>query len=93
MRTFVKMILPVAAFVLASAGAVGTKAVNDQKAKSALTIIGYVHNPTASSCQAVEVDCQTAPTPNLCKAFIPEKQVSRLNGQNQCVEMLWKVNP
>jgi len=93
MRTIVKMILPAAAFMLASAGAVGTKAISSKEDKNAATILGYVHNPTASNCLVVEVDCQVAPTPNPCKAFIPERQVYRLNGSNQCVEMLWKVNP
>lgn len=50
--TVVKMLMPVAAFVLASAGAVGTNASLSQKSSTAL-IPGYIHsaNPCDPSIQ------------------------------------------
>lgn len=53
------MALPIAAFVLASAGAITT---NDHSsaAKSAQTTY-YIHKPLATSCQSVSLTCSTTP--------------------------------
>ena len=88
MKTFVKMILPVAAFVLAGAGAVGSHVSGENAEKAVMT--GYVHNPTSTNCLAVEVNCQTASTGILCKAFTPERQVYRYGNLQNCDVPLWK---
>ncbi|GGB64482.1 hypothetical protein GCM10007424_00460 [Flavobacterium suaedae] len=91
MKAIAKLILPVAAFMLASAGAVGTKAVEDSK-EGTLNITGYVHQ-TSNPCFEVSVNCQTMNNGQICKALTPEQNVYRLTGTNQCAELLWKVIP
>lgn len=55
--TFIKaLVLPIAAFVLASAGAVATDRSSVSKADDVL-ITGYIHQTTPTSCDAVQVDC------------------------------------
>ncbi|RUT71535.1 hypothetical protein D0817_06570 [Flavobacterium cupreum] len=57
MRTIVKaLVLPIAAFALASAGAVSTNVSKESKTDTVL-ISGYIHNPQPNSCQEVQVDC------------------------------------
>ncbi|MNY11292.1 hypothetical protein D3C86_1443150 [compost metagenome] len=52
LRAFV---LPVAAFALASAGAVGTNTSDESKAD--VLISAYIHNPAEDDCQEVQVNC------------------------------------
>lgn len=57
MKTIVKtLVLPIAAFALASAGAVSTNVSKESKADTVL-IPGYIHDPLATSCKEVQVDC------------------------------------
>ena len=90
MKTIVKLVLPVAAFMLASAGAVGTHVSAKDSAGMPL-MTGYVHNPTSSNCLVVEVDCQIPSTGILCKAFTPERQVYSKNSLGKCEVPIWKV--
>ncbi|CAA9197729.1 DUF6520 family protein [Flavobacterium sp. NPDC079362] len=63
MRPIVKtLVLPIAAFVLASAGAISTNASKESKADT-LLIEGYIHDPLATSCEEVNVDCKATPGP------------------------------
>ncbi|PKB18055.1 DUF6520 family protein [Flavobacterium sp. 5] len=48
-------VLPLAAFALASAGAVSTNV--SSKSKTALPIVAYIHNPSVNDCDEVEVEC------------------------------------
>ena len=50
------LVLPIAAFALASAGAVATDRSSVSKADDVL-ITGYIHQTTPTSCDAVTVDC------------------------------------
>jgi hypothetical protein len=56
--TVVKMLMPVAAFVLASAGAVGTNASHSQKSSTAL-LPGFIHS--ANPCEP-SIKCQDSGT-------------------------------
>lgn len=48
--------LPVAAFALASAGALSTSDAHESKAKGTL-ITAYIHDPGLNDCKPVQVDC------------------------------------
>lgn len=63
----VKMLLPVAAFALASAGAVTTNSSNAVKAKTGL-IQGYIHSPTLNDCKP-SIQCKEAGGP-VCQSGI-----------------------
>ena len=65
MRTnFLKIAgLPLAAFVLASAGAISTNA-SDESKVTAPPMIGFIHDPLASSCREVNVTCNTSIGPD-----------------------------
>lgn len=63
MKTIVKtLVLPIAAFVLASAGAVSTNVSKESKADTVL-ITGYIHDPLPNSCKEVQVDCNVTSGP------------------------------
>jgi hypothetical protein len=87
MKTIAKLILPVAAFMLASAGAVSTESATESKDSAA--IMGYVHT-SSNPCFQLSVNCQTVNNGQVCKALIPEQNVYRTN---QCTDLLWKVIP
>jgi hypothetical protein len=60
--TFLKMFaLPLAAFALASAGAISTN--ESSKSKTASPMTAYIHNPAVNSCQDVTVDCDPGSGP------------------------------
>ena len=60
--TILKMfVLPVAAFALASAGAVSTN--NAGKSKADVLITAYIHDPAINSCKPVQVDCSVGSGP------------------------------
>lgn len=90
MRTFVKMILPVAAFMLAGAGAVGTH-LSQRSTEGSATMTGYIHNPSSTNCLPVNVDCQIESSGVLCKFGTPEKQVYRFSEADKCELTLWKT--
>jgi uncharacterized membrane protein len=58
LRAFV---LPVAAFALASAGAVSTNTSDESKAD--VLIPAYIHDPAINSCKEVQVDCSPGAGP------------------------------
>lgn len=91
MNVFLKVMLPVAAFALASAGAVKTEAVKTSEAKKPL-ITGFIQNPSPSNCLQVTVDCQIAPTAQVCMSNeATPRQVWRKNAANLCVDILYKT--
>jgi len=92
MNTIVKMILPAAVFVLASAGAVGTKAEKVNASKKALTTEWIQINDSPSNCQARQVECTTDFNINVCTADTDNKQVYRKDGAGQCNILLYKVD-
>ena len=92
MRTFVKVILPVLAFTLASAAAVGTKTAKVEEANKPVLITGFIQNPTPLKCKSVEVDCSEDYTDQICMSTetVP-RQVWKMNGANACSLTLYKV--
>jgi hypothetical protein len=92
MKTIVKMILPVAAFVLASAGAVSTNAKQENKAETTL-INGWIRTPDAQHCTEVfNLDCTTVSgTPVCMTTEATPKQVYNKNAASQCSVNLFKV--
>ena len=89
MKTLVSLILPFAAFMLAGAGAIGTKSVEANNGKTT-AIMGYLHT-TSEPCSEVSVNCQTSNNGQICE--VSSKPVYRLTGANSCAQFLWKVNP
>ncbi|MFY7935756.1 MAG: DUF6520 family protein [Flavobacterium sp.] len=92
MKTILKVILPVLAFTLASAGAVSTNDAKVKDAKKTVAIIGYIQNPTAASCLQVSVDCTTNNTGQNCMSSeTPARRVWHKNAANACSVNLFKV--
>ncbi len=59
MKFFKVLMLPLAAFVLASAAAVSTDESHKSKAEETLVMDGYIHNPTIDDCLEVKnVACE-----------------------------------
>ena len=52
MKNVIKVILPVLAFTLASAGAVSTNEAKVKDAKKTVLITGFIQNPSPASCQS-----------------------------------------
>lgn len=92
MKTIVKMILPVAAFVLASAGAISTNAKTESKTAAPL-INGWIQNPNANSCEArTNLDCSTTNSGSVCMSSdATPKQVFLKNAAGQCSSNLYRV--
>lgn len=92
MKTFLKVILPVLAFTLASAAAVETKAAKAEKAKNAVLITGYIQNPSPLNCEPVEVDCSINFTTVACMTSeATPRHVWEKNEANACNVTLYKV--
>ncbi len=92
MKNVVKVILPVLAFTLASAGAVSTNNAKVKEAKKPAAIIGFIHNPTAANCLQVSVDCTTTNTGQDCmSAELTPRRVWQKNQANACTVNLYKV--
>lgn len=91
MKLLVKMILPVAAFALASAGAVNTKADKDAAA-SKVSTIEWIQNPDQDHCLQRTVDCTTQNTGSLCMADSDTNQVFRKNAAGKCNVTLYKIS-
>lgn len=86
------MILPVAAFVLASAGAVSTSAKDENKAETML-INGWIRTPDAQHCTEVfDLDCTTNFGPVCTTTEAIPKQVYNLNPASHCSVNLYKVS-
>jgi hypothetical protein len=85
---FVKiMMLPVAAFILASAAAVTTNETKVSKA-DVVTITGYIHSPMPSSCQSVNVECDVIGA-ELCTSGA--SQVFDLDSGTTCAQPLYRI--
>jgi len=92
MKTFLKVILPVLAFTLASAAAVETKAAKAEKAKNAVLITGYIQNPSPLNCDPIEVDCSTTFSSEACMTSeATPRHVWEKNEANACNVTLYKV--
>jgi len=83
LRAFV---LPVAAFALASAGAVSTSTSDVSKADVLIT--AYIHNPAVDSCKEVQVNCATGGGP-VC---LSGSFTAYGGTKESCVEQLHRVN-
>jgi hypothetical protein len=93
MKTIVKMILPVAVFVLASAGAISTKAEKENASKKALTTEWVRISGSPTNCDDVQVNCTQNITAQLCMDENNENQVFRKNAAGQCSIQLYKTEP
>ena len=92
MNTIVKMILPAAVFVLASAGAVGTKVERDNASKKSLTTECILINNNPNDCEEREVSCTPENIAPICTADSDNKQVFRKNAAGQCSVQLYKLD-
>jgi hypothetical protein len=92
MNTIVKMILPAAVFVLASAGAVGTKVERDNASKKALTTEWIQINNNPNDCEEREVSCTPENIAPICTSDSDNKQVFRKNAAGQCSVQLYKLD-
>lgn len=93
MKTSVKVLLPVLAFALASAGAVSSNAAkaNKVKATSGVIIPAFIQNPSSTSCADVTADCSTTNTHVNCMSVEqPTKRAYLKNLQDRCAQELWK---
>ena len=84
LRAFV---LPVAAFALASAGAVSTNTSDESKADVIMT--AYIHDPAINSCKEVQVNCAVGGGPTcLSGSFTAYGKES----PNSCTLQLHRIN-
>lgn len=83
LRAFV---LPVAAFALASAGAVSTNTSN--VSKTAVLITAYIHNPAVDDCQEVTVNC----APSGSSACLSGSFTAFGGSKTSCNQQLRRVN-
>lgn len=91
MKNILKVILPVLAFTLASAGAVSTNNAKVKDAKKTVAIIGYIQNPSIANCLQVTVDCTTATTAQFCMSSeVTPRRVWHKNAANACNVTLFK---
>ncbi|WP_051269649.1 DUF6520 family protein [Flavobacterium suncheonense] len=92
MKTIAKVILPVLAFTLASAGAIGTNEAKVSEAKKPVLITGFIQNPNPNNCLEITVDCTPVNTGQICMSSeATPRQVWRKNIANQCSLNLYKV--
>jgi len=90
MKAILKMVLPVAAFALASAGAVSTTG-SSTPADGTVLINGWVHNPDANNCsERLNLNCRTTSGTPVCMSS-DAKQVFIKNGAGQCSVQLYRV--
>jgi hypothetical protein len=83
LRAFV---LPVAAFALASAGAVSTNTAKESKADVLIT--AYIHNPAEDDCQEVQVNC----SPGAGPACLSGSFTAYAGNKQSCIGQLHRVN-
>ena len=93
MKTILKVILPVLAFTLASAGAVSTNEAKIAESKKTVLISGFIQNPSPSNCLPVSVDCTTAVGPACMSNETIPRRVWLKNGANACSVNLYKPVP
>jgi len=83
--------LPVVAFVLASAGAVTTTATKST-ANSAAPIPAFIQNPSSTTCGAVTANCSQTNTHLNCMSIeSPLKRAYLKDNTDACVVELWRV--
>ncbi|MBP2284817.1 hypothetical protein H4V97_003135 [Flavobacterium sp. CG_23.5] len=91
MKTIFKVILPVLAFTMASAGAVMTKDAKIKDAKKSVLISGFIQNPSPANCLPVSVDCTTTGGQTCMSNEAIPRQVWLKNAANACSVNLYKV--
>ena len=93
MKNVFKVILPIMAFTLASAAAVGSHNSKLEEAKKPSSVIGFVHNPNSFNCLQVEVqDCSTINSGQNCMTIeTTPRRVWLKNQANACSVSLYKV--
>jgi hypothetical protein len=93
MKNIFKVILPVMAFTLASAAAVGSHDSKVEATKNPASIIGFVHNPNSFNCLQVEVDdCSTINSEEACMTSdASPKQVWLKDEGNACNVTLYRA--
>jgi hypothetical protein len=90
MKTIVKVMLPMVAFALASAGAVSTNVAKDN-VTSKPVITGFIQNGSITNCPSRSVDCSTVNTGFACMSSdATPKTVWLKNGLNQCIIDLYR---
>ncbi|WP_026706643.1 DUF6520 family protein [Flavobacterium soli] len=93
MKNFLKVILPVLAFTLASAAAVGTHQSKVEEANSPLVIEGFIQSPTENSCTPVSVNCTIENTGNACMTSdLTPQHVWLKDGANKCNVTLYRLD-
>jgi hypothetical protein len=91
MKTFVKVLMPVVAFALASAGAVSTNSPKASDARSG-AIPAFIQNPSSTSCVTVTANCSTNNTHQACMSIEqPTKKAYLKNASGACAVELWRV--
>lgn len=91
MKSFIKVMLPVVAFALASAGAVSTNAPKKADGKKP-PITAFVQNPSSTSCAPVTANCSETNTHLNCMSIeFPAKRAYLKDASNACVVELWRI--
>lgn len=92
MKNVIKVIMPVLAFTLASAGAISTNEAKVKEAKKPVAIIGFIQNPSPASCLQVSVDCSVSGSQACMSNETTPRQVWLKNAANACSVNLYKVS-
>lgn len=93
MKNVIKVILPVLAFTLASAGAVSTNEAKIAASKKTVLISGFIQNPSPASCLPVTVDCATTGSQACMSNEDTPRRVWLKNAANACSVNLYKPAP
>jgi hypothetical protein len=92
MKRMFQFILPVLAFVLASAAAMNSVEPETTSKTGAVVLQGFIQNPTQFNCLPTEVDCTTVNTGQICMSSdATPRQVWLKNAANACNVTLYKV--
>lgn len=92
MKTIVKLILPVLAFMLASAAAVSSNDVKIAESKKPV-ITAFVQNPNPFSCEQVTVNCSTVNSGVACMTseLVPRQAWLKTEDTHACNVDLYKI--
>ncbi|RKS03052.1 DUF6520 family protein [Flavobacterium sp. 102] len=85
-RFFKLFMLPIAAFTLASAAAVGTDSSEESKATTTMT--AYIHNPNVWDCDPVPVSCRVGSGETCLYGSL---EAFEKDSENACIIQLEKV--
>ena len=92
MKNYLKVILPVLAFTMASAGAISTNSAKEKGTNEKAVIEGYIQNPTKSICLPTEVQCTPVNTGENCMSSeLTPRRVWLKNEAHACSVNLFKV--